>query len=57
MTPRPTTLRTCPTCGERLEPVRLGANHDRPAVTYLRCIPCGVEEGHEVETLPELEEA
>ncbi len=48
---RPITLPTC-ICGERLERITLPRNHDRPAVTFLRCTGCGVEERHEVEALP-----
>lgn len=54
---RPITLPSCPKCGLRLEHVTLPANHDRPAVRFFRCIPCGVEEGHEVDALPEMEAA
>ena len=54
---RPVTLPTCPRCGGRLERVTLPRNHDRPAVRFLRCAPCGVEDSHEVERLPVLEAA
>ena len=53
---RPVTLPTC-TCGERFERITLPRNHDRPAVTFLRCTACGVEDEHVVETLPEMEAA
>ena len=52
MTRRPVTFPFCPHCGLRLERVTLPTNHDRAAVTFLRCTSCGLEEGHEVETLP-----
>ncbi len=50
------TLPTCP-CGERLKRITLPRNHDRPAVTFLRCTACGIEERHELEALPAEEHA
>lgn len=46
---RALTFPSCPSCGSRMERRVSRDNHDRPALTFLRCTGCAAEEGHVIE--------
>jgi len=43
-----TTLQSCQ-CGSPMVLHVIPANHDRPGVTFLRCVDCGTEDGHRID--------
>lgn len=49
MTPAFTTLQSCPSCGSPMVLHVLPPCHDRPGVSFLRCIDCGTEDGHRID--------
>jgi len=48
MTPAFTTLQSCQ-CGSPMVLHVLPACHDRPGVSFLRCVDCGTEDGHRID--------
>lgn len=43
-----TTLPRCK-CGFPMVPHTLPACHDRPGVSFVRCVECGAEDGHRID--------
>ena len=49
MTGSYTTLQSCPSCSSPMVPHVLPPCHDRPGMSFLRCVDCGVEDGHRID--------
>ncbi len=48
MIPAFTTLQSCPACGSPMVSHVVPANHDRPGMSFLRCVDCGAEVEHRI---------
>lgn len=44
-----TTLQSCPSCSSPMVLHVLPTCHDRPGVSFLRCVDCGAEDGHRID--------
>jgi len=49
VTPAFTTLQSCPSCSSPMVLHVLPPCHDRPGVSFLRCVDCGTEDGHRID--------
>ncbi len=43
-----TTLQSCPSCGSPMVLHVLPPCHDRPGMSFLRCVDCRAEDGHRI---------
>jgi len=44
-----TTLQSCPSCKSPMVLHVLPPCHDRPGVSFLRCVDCGAKDGHRID--------
>lgn len=47
--PTQTTLPSCPSCKSPMVLHVLPACHERPGVSFHRCVDCGAEDGHRID--------